>query len=155
MRTRLRVRNREALALQKRCYCCFGLLLEFLICNYAIFHNGLSMWPYMGYGHMKLPGEKYYKGYKMSGCEADALLRQDLKKFCALYSSYGKDSVLLGALAYNCGPGIVNKSTVLKKLKSGDRNIFRAYTSHSRYKGKFHKGLYTRRCMEIAVLYMK
>lgn len=30
-----------------------------------------------------------------------------ITKFCAMYSKYGKDSVLLGALAYNCGPGVV------------------------------------------------
>lgn len=82
--------------------------------------------------------------------QANALLRKDLAKFCALYSKHGKDSVLLGALAYNCGPGAVSKSSVLKKLKSGNRNIFRSYTSRCRYKGKWHEGLYTRRCMESA-----
>ena len=73
---------------------------------------------------------------------------------CALYSQYGKDSVLLGALAYNCGPGVVNKSSILKKLKRGDRNIFKSYTSHCHYKGKWHKGLYTRGLTEIAALYI-
>ena len=62
--------------------------------------------------------------------QADALLRKDLAKFVSLYKDYGKDSVLLGALAYNCGPGVVNKSSILKKLNAGDRNIFKAYTSH-------------------------
>ena len=71
-----------------------------------------------------------------------------------MYSKYGKDSVLLGALAYNCGPGVVNKSSVLKKLKAGDRNIFKAYTSHCHYKGKWHKGLYSRRLTELAALYV-
>lgn len=85
--------------------------------------------------------------------QADALLRKDLAKCCALYSQYGKDSVLLGALAYNCGPGVVNKSSILKKLKSGNRNIFKAYTSHCRYKGKWHKGLYNRRLTELAALF--
>ena len=80
--------------------------------------------------------------------QADALLRKDLAKFYALYYQYSKDSVLLGALAYNCGPGVVNKSTVLKKLKRGDRNIFKSYTAHCKYKGRFHKGLYKRRCQK-------
>jgi lysozyme len=79
---------------------------------------------------------------------------KDLAKFCALYSQYGKDLVLLGALAYNCGPGVVNKSTVLKKLKRGDRNIFKAYTSHCRYKGKWYKGLCNRKLTEFAALYV-
>lgn len=111
-------------------------------------------WPYVGYGHQVQPGEPYRRGVQLTEAQADALLRKDLAKFCALYSQYGKDSVLLGALAYNCGPGVVNKSSILKKLKSGDRNIFKAYTSHCRYKGKRHKGLYNRRLTELAVLYI-
>lgn len=111
-------------------------------------------WPYVGYGHQVQPGESYRRGVQLTERQADALLRKDLRKFCAMYSKYGKDSVLLGALAYNCGPSIVNKSTVLKKLKSGNRDIFKSYVSHCRYKGKWHKGLYTRRCMEIAALFV-
>lgn len=112
-------------------------------------------WPYVGYGHQVQPGEPYHRGCQLSETQADALLRKDLAKFCALYSQYGKDSVLLGALAYNCGPGVVNKSSILKKLKSGDRNIFKAYTSHRRYKGKRHKGLYKRRLVELGILYVQ
>lgn len=111
-------------------------------------------WPYVGYGHQVQPGEPYRRGVQLTEAQADALLRKDLAKFCALYSLYGKDSVLLGALAYNCGPGVVNKSTVLKKLKRGDRDIFKTYTSHCRYKGKRHKGLYNRRLTELAALYI-
>lgn len=111
-------------------------------------------WPYVGYGHGVLPGEPYRRGVQLTERQADALLRKDLRKFCSLYSQYGKDSVLLGALAYNCGPGVVNKSSVLKKLKKGDRNIFTAYTAHCRYKGKFHKGLYERRLTELAALFI-
>lgn len=110
--------------------------------------------PYYGYGHRILPGERFPQSRPLTESEADALLRKDLKKFCAMYSKYGKDSILLGTLAYNIGPGAVNKSSVLKKLKSGNRDIFKSYTSHCRYKGKWHKGLYTRRCMELAVLYI-
>ena len=71
-------------------------------------------WPYVGYGHCVQPGEPYRRGCQLTEAQADALLRKDLRKFCALYSKYGKDSVLLGALAYNCGPGVVNKSSILK-----------------------------------------
>lgn len=112
-------------------------------------------WPYVGYGHQVQPGEPYRRGCQLSEAQADALLRKDLRKFCALYAQYGKDSVLLGALAYNCGPGVVNKSTVLKKLKRGDRNIFKSYTSHCRYKGKFHAQLHQRRLTEFAALFQK
>ena len=102
-----------------------------------------------------LPGEPYRRGVQLTEAQADALLRKDLAKLCAMYSRYGKDSVLLGALAYNCGPGVVNKSTVLKKLKAGNRDIFKSYVSHCRYKGKWHKGLYNRRLTEIALLFVR
>ena len=111
-------------------------------------------WPYVGYGHQVQPGEPYRRGVQLTEKQADALLRKDLAKFCAMYSKYGKDSVLLGALAYNCGPGVVNKSSVLKKLKAGNRDIFKSYVSHCRYKGKKHKGLYTRRLTEFAALFI-
>lgn len=129
--------------------------LVLIVKHFETLHNGNSTWPYVGYGHKKLPGEKYYKGYKMSEREADALLRKDLRKFCGLYEKYGKDKYLLVALAYNCGPGVVNKSSVLAKLKRGDRNIFKAYTSYCRYHGKWHIGLYQRRCAEILALFVK
>ena len=110
-------------------------------------------WPYIGYGHQVQPGEPYRRGVQLTESQADALLRKDLAKFVSLYKDYGNDAVLLGALAYNCGPGVVNKSSILKKLKAGDRNIFKAYTSHCRYNGKWHEQLYQRRVTEFMVLF--
>ena len=52
-------------------------------------------WPYVGYGHQVQPGEPYRRGVQLTEKQADALLRKDLRKFCALYSKYGKDSILL------------------------------------------------------------
>lgn len=75
-------------------------------------------WPYVGYGHQVQPGELYRRGVQLTERQADLLLRKDLRKFCALYSQYGRDSILLACLAYNCGPGVVNKSSVLKKTES-------------------------------------
>lgn len=111
-------------------------------------------YPYVGYGHRVLPGEPYRRGVQLTEKQADALLRKDLLKFVSLYKAYGKDALLLGVLAYNCGPGVVNKSTILKKLKSGNRDIFKAYTAHCRYKGKFHKQLHRRRLTEFAALFV-
>lgn len=112
-------------------------------------------WPFVGYGHMVLPGDPFKKGVQLTEAQADALLRRDLRNFISLYKNMKPaDAILLGTLAYNIGPGAVNKSTVYKKLKSGDRNIYKAYTSHCRYKGKWHKGLYQRRCTEILALFI-
>lgn len=52
-------------------------------------------WPYVGYGHQVQPGEPYRRGVQLTERQADILLRKDLRKFCALYSQYGKDSLLL------------------------------------------------------------
>lgn len=112
-------------------------------------------WPYVGYGHQVQPGEPYRRGVQLTEKQADALLRKDLRKFVSLYKAYGKDALLLGVLAYNCGPEVVNKSTVLKRLKAGNRDIFKSYTAHCRYKGKFHKQLHQRRLTEFAALFIK
>lgn len=111
-------------------------------------------WPYIGFGHRVLPGDPYKKGQELSDAQAEILLRKDFRKFCHMYASYGKDSILLGALAYNCGPGVVNKSSVLKKLKRGDRDIAASYIAHCRYKGKPHKGLHSRRLAELRYLFV-
>ena len=39
----------------------------------------------------------------MTKRQADALLRKDLRKFCAMFQQFGKDSLLLATLAYNVG----------------------------------------------------
>lgn len=112
-------------------------------------------WPYVGYGHQVQPGEPYRRGVQLTEREADALLRKDLNKFIALFAGFKPmDALLLGVLSYNIGPGAVMKSSVYRKLKAGDRNIFKSYTAHCKYKGKFHKGLYKRRCQEFAALYV-
>ncbi len=110
--------------------------------------------PYYGYGHRILPGERFPQHRPLTEKEADALLRKDLHKFMAMFKGFREsDRLLLGVLSYNIGPGAVEKSSVYRKLKAGDRNIFKAYTSHCHYKGRFHRGLYKRRCQEFAALF--
>lgn len=112
-------------------------------------------WPAVGYGHMVQPGEPFRRGVQLSERQADALLRKDLMKFVSLYKDMGyRNSILLGTLAYNIGPGAVNKSTVYKKLKRGDRNIYKEYTAHCHYKGKWHSQLHQRRVWEYQALFV-
>ena len=126
-----------------------------IIKKFETLHDSRRHWPYLGYGHRKLPGEKYYKGYRMSEKEADALLRKDLRKFIAVFKDLPPDdALLLGVLSYNIGPGAVKKSSVYRKLKAGNRDIFKPYTSHCRYKGRFHKQLHQRRLTEIGALFV-
>ncbi len=117
--------------------------------------SGPSHWPFIGYGHKVMPGEKFTKGKRLTEAEADALARKDYAKLCAKYREFGADSLLLAALAYNCGPGVVAKSSVLSKLKAGNRDIEASYIAHSRYKGKQLSQLKRRRQEELATLFVK
>ena len=123
-----------------------------LIKKYETLHTAKN-WPLIGYGHKVQPGEKYSRGTTLSESQADALLRKDLKKLVDLYKSYGKDSLLLGVLAYNVGPGRVNKSSVVNLLKQGNRDIKQAFESMCRYKGKVHKQIHARRVEEYKALF--
>lgn len=109
----------------------------------------------VGYGHTVLPGEKYKKRQNLTEAQADALLREDFDKLCAKYRSFGRDSILLAALAYNIGIGNVAKSTVYKRLKAGNRDIRESYIAHCRYRGKVLSQLQRRRIEEFEVLFKK
>ncbi|WP_316275461.1 hypothetical protein [Bacteroides sp.] len=56
-------------------------------------------YPYIGYGHRLLPGERLT--WRLTEKQADSLLRSDLRKLCALFRSYGKDSYLLSEISDN------------------------------------------------------
>ena len=115
--------------------------------------------PYVGWGHKILPDERY-SARTMTKRQADVLLRKDLRKFCAMFRQFGKDSLLLATLAYNVGPyrllgsKTIPKSTLIKKLEAGDRNIYHEYIAFCSYKGKRHAMLLTRRKVEFALLYI-
>ena len=116
-------------------------------------------YPYVGYGHKLLPGEHYSSN--MSLAEAELLLRKDLKKFCGVFSAYGKDSLLLATLAYNVGPYRIlgskkkyAKSTLLKKIEAGIRDFKLDYVQFCRWKGKKIPSIERRRFMELMLLYV-
>ena len=70
------------------------------------------------YGHKLLPGERFSP--KMTERQADALLRSDLRKLCAMFRDFSRDSLLLATLAYNVGCGKVMKSRMYAKMRSGN-----------------------------------
>lgn len=109
----------------------------------------------IGYGHQVIAGDKYKRRANLSLEQADELLRDDLSKLCARYRSFGKDSLLLAALAYNCGIGTVAKSSVYKNLQAGNRNIESAYLAHSKSRGKTLSQLKRRRQEELDSLFVK
>lgn len=116
-----------------------------------------SDYPYYGYGHKKLPGEKL--SYSMTEEEAEALLRKDLAVRYKLFRKYGKDALLLTVLSYNVGQGVLlghgghPKSRLVRKLEAGDRDIYREYVAYCRYKGKVVRSIERRRKMEFMLLY--
>lgn len=111
-------------------------------------------WPFVGYGHRVWPGESFPRGRALTEKEADELLRKDFKKFCSIFRSYGKDSILMAALAYNIGHGAAQRSSVAQKLRKGDRNIRENYLAHSRYRGKTLPQLKRRRIEEFETLFI-
>lgn len=129
----------------------FDVAVE-IIKKYEGMHSSRH-WPYIGYGHGVKPGEPYKRGTVLTKAQADALLRKDLKKFVSLYKDYGADSLLLGVLAYNIGPGNVNKSRVIKLLNEDEATLRSSYVSHCRYKGKENAQLKRRRQEEFDTLF--
>ena len=124
-----------------------------IIKKYETMHHPRH-WPFVGYGHKVLPGEKFNRKKTLSEAEADALLRKDLRKNCKYFRAYGKDSLLLAVLAYNIGTGATSRSTVVKKLKAGDRDIKANYINHCRYRGKVHNQIKRRRTEEFETLFI-
>ncbi|MBD5205840.1 MAG: lysozyme [Bacteroidales bacterium] len=111
-------------------------------------------YPLVGYGHRVLPGEKFSRSRALSEAEADKLLRKDLLKNCAVFREWGKDSLILGVLAYNIGSGNALRSMVAKKLKAGNRDIYDSYISHAKYRGKIHSQIQRRRIEEFETLFI-
>ncbi|MFC4666722.1 glycoside hydrolase family protein [Falsiporphyromonas endometrii] len=123
--------------------------------------EGLHSWkdyPYVGYGHRLLPGERFTAA--MTERQADSLLRADLMKRFASFQRFGKDALLLTVLSYNVGEyrllgsGKRPKCRLVRKLESGDRDIYREYVSFCRYKGKVLRDLVKRRKVEFALFYI-
>ena len=123
--------------------------------------HGKKDYPYVGYGHQMRTGEKYSSNMSLN--EADALLRKDLKEFCAMFRNYGRDSLLLAVLAYNVGPYRIlgcqgkhprPKSNLLKKIESGIRDYRMEYLQFCHWKGKKLPSIERRRYAELALLYI-
>lgn len=130
-----------------------------IIKHYETLHRPRH-WPTIGYGHVVQPGEPYRKGVQLTERQADALLRKDLRNFCAMFSGYGADSLLLASLSYNCGPyrilgngRDIPKSQLLRKLESGNRDIFTEYLSYCRWQGHEVESIKRRRLIEYMLLY--
>ncbi len=114
--------------------------------------------PYVGYGHKLLPGETFTPD--MSEAQADSLLRADLIRRCHTFRYFKKDALLLAVLSYNVGEyrllgsKKIPKSTLIRKLEAGDRDIYQEYISYCWFNGKRHAGLLKRRKAEFALFFI-
>lgn len=129
-----------------------------IIMHYETLHSP-AHWPYIGYGHRVRKGEPYKKGVRLTERQADVLLRKDLKKRCATFRRFGRDSLLLAALAYQVGEarllggGKWRKSKLVSRLEAGERNIYREYISFRKWRGRTVPSIERRRRMELLLLY--
>ena len=91
--------------------------------------------------------------------QGDSILRADLRKLCRMFSYLGRDSLIVAVLSYNVGAyrlkgyGKMPKSSLLKKLEAGDRNIYKEYVSFRCYKGKVVPSIERRRKVEYMLLF--
>lgn len=134
----------------------FSLAVE-CIKRFEGWHGEKKHWPYVGWGHKVLPEETYTNS--ISRAQGDSILRADLRKLCRMFSYLGRDSLIVGVLAYNVGAyrlkgyGKMPKSRLLEKLESGDRDIYKEYVSFRCYKGKVIPSIERRRKVEYMLLF--
>lgn len=62
-------------------------------------HEEKKHWPYMGWGHRVLPGERFTND--ITRAQGDSILRADLMKLCRLFRRFGRDSLLLSEISDN------------------------------------------------------
>ena len=101
-----------------------------------------------------VPSGQYYFGQKgqsycsqrgqscvPKGSKSRGFSRKTCGSLSACFANSGVDSTLLGTLAFNVGPAKLlgskkyPKSTLIRKLEAGDRNIYREYIAFCHYKG--------------------
>ena len=78
----------------------FSLAVE-CIKRFEGWHGEKRHWPYVGYGHKVLPGERLTNDITKE--QGDSILRADLRKLCRMFSYLGRDSLLAAVLSYNVG----------------------------------------------------
>ena len=129
-------------------------------CRCIKFYEGFHKpehYPFIGYGHNVQP-EENLDSY-LTEKQADSLLRSDLLRLCRLFRHTKSDSLILTVISYNIGPYKIlgnskyPKSTLLKMLENGERNIYNVYTSYCHWEGRKIASIRRRRIVELKLLY--
>lgn len=103
----------------------FSLAVE-CIKRFEGWHGEKRHWPYVGYGHKVLPGERLTNDITKE--QGDSILRADLRKLCRIFSYLGRDSLLLSEISDKSN-GVTYKS----RLKEIGISEWRFYESKRKY----------------------
>ena len=129
------------------------LIKSFEGCRLTAYMDAVGVWT-IGYGHT---GSDVHVGLTISQKRAEALLKQDLKRFEAvvnkyedIYHYYQKEFNALVSFAYNCGAGNFEKLTDHGRRTMPE--IADKILLYNKAKGKELKGLTRRRQAERELL---
>jgi lysozyme len=98
------------------------MIAEFEGCRLEAYRDAVGVWT-IGYGHTK----GVHSGMVWTQEQADATLREEVSHFMDHVLQYvhvpvnEHELAALTSFAYNLGVGAMKKSTLLRKLNSGDR----------------------------------
>ena len=90
-------------------------------------HGEKKHWPYVGWGHKVLPGERFTNS--ITKAQGDSILRADLRKLCRMFSYLGRDSLLLSEISDNKRLSFPNCRNIAQNL----RRSFRRSASACRF----------------------
>lgn len=104
----------------------FSLAVE-CVKRFEGWHGEKKHWPYVGWGHKVLPGERFTNS--ISKAQGDSILREDLRKLCRMFSYLGRDSLLLSEISDNKMLSFPNCRNIAQNF----RKSFRRSTSACRF----------------------
>ena len=104
----------------------FSLAVE-CVKRFEGWHGEKKHWPYVGWGHKVLPGERFTNS--ISKAQGDSILREDLRKLCRMFSYLGRDSLLLSEISDNRSESFPNCWNIAQNF----RRSFRRSASACRF----------------------
>lgn len=119
-----------------------------------VYDDGFGF-PTVGVGHLVKPQDNLQLGDKITQAQSDKFLRDDVASYEKIVNDFVRVSLtqnqfdMLVSLSFNIGIGNFKKSTLLKKLNSGDyQGAANRFSDWRRSAGRVVKGLITRRAKE-------
>lgn len=118
------------------------------------YQDSVGVWT-IGYGHTSAAGSPIvFLGMEITEQEADRILSRDLEGAEKAVQAFVKVPLnqnqfdALVSFTFNLGPGNLAKSTLLRRLNSGDYNVGNEFLKWNKAGGKVLSGLTKRRELE-------